>query len=85
MEKQLEYINLNYKPTKHDVVCEYYVEPNGISLKSACEKIAGESSIGTWTTIATMNKRIAAKLKPNVFSIDKKTGEVKIAYPEELF
>jgi len=85
MKQQLEYINLNYKPDRHDVVCEYFVEPNRISLKNVCEKIAGESSIGTWTTIATMNERIAGKLKPHVFSINNKTGEVKIAYPEELF
>jgi ribulose-bisphosphate carboxylase large chain len=82
---QLEYIDLKYKPGKDEVICEYYVEPNKISLKKACEHIAGESSIGTWTTIATMNKRIAKKLKPHVFSIDNKTGEVKIAYPEALF
>ena len=85
MEKQLEYVDLNYKPGKDELVCQYFVEPNRISLREACEKIAGESSIGTWTTIATMNKRIAAKLKPHVFSINNKTGEVKIAYPEELF
>ena len=85
MKQQLKYINLNYRPGKHDVVCEYHVDPNKISLEEACEKIAGESSIGTWTTIATMNKRIATKLKPNVFSINKKTREIKIAYPEELF
>ncbi|MBW2966673.1 ribulose-bisphosphate carboxylase large subunit, partial [Candidatus Woesearchaeota archaeon] len=85
MKQQLEYINLKYKPKKHDLVCEYHVDPNNISLVEACEHIAAESSIGTWTKIATMNKRIATKLKPKVFSINKKTREIKIAYPEELF
>jgi len=81
----LEYIDFNYKPSSKDVVCEYYVEPNKITLEQACEQIAGESSIGTWTNISTMNEKIAKKLKPNVFSINHKTNEVKIAYPQELF
>ncbi|MBR9691665.1 type III ribulose-bisphosphate carboxylase [Candidatus Woesearchaeota archaeon] len=81
----LEYINRKYKPKPNDLVAEYRVEPNRISIEKACEHIAGESSIGTWTTIATMNEKIAAKLKPNVYSIDKKTKEVKIAYPAQLF
>ncbi len=81
----LKYINLGYKPKKRDVVVEYYVEPNGISLEKACEQIAAESSIGTWTTISTMNPTIAKKLRPTVFSINKRTKEVKIAYPPELF
>jgi ribulose-bisphosphate carboxylase large chain len=85
MKQQLEYINLGYKPKKDEVICEYFVEPNGISLEEACENIAAESSIGTWTTIATMNKNIATKLKPKVFSINKRTNEIKIAYPEALF
>jgi len=85
MKQQLEYINLKYKPKKTDLVCEYHVDPNKISFAEACENIAAESSIGTWTTIATMNKRIADKLRPKVFSINKKTREIKIAYPEELF
>lgn len=81
----LKYIDLNYKPSSKDVVCEYYVEPNKITIEQACEHIAGESSIGTWTTISTMNEKIAKKLKPHVFSINHKTNEVKIAYPNELF
>tara|TARA_Y100000310_G_scaffold343844_1_gene453450 strand:+ start:1092 stop:2366 length:1275 start_codon:yes stop_codon:yes gene_type:complete len=81
----LEYINLKYKPLKDDLVCEYYLEPNRISFEKACGHIAGESSIGTWTTISTMNPNIARKLKPKVYSINKRTGTLKIAYPVELF
>ncbi len=82
---ELEYIDTKYKPGKKEVICEYKVEPYKISLEHACEHIAAESSIGTWTDIVTMNKRIATLLKPHVFSINKKTNEVKIAYPPELF
>ncbi len=79
------YVGLAYQPKKEDLVTEYYVEPNGISLEQACEHIASESSIGTWTDIGTMNRSIAKRLAPHVFSINKRTREVKIAYPSELF
>ncbi len=81
----LEYIDKKYKPSKNDLVCEYYVEPNRMSLEKACEHIAGESSIGTWTTISTMNPNIAKKLKPRVYSINKKTNMIKVAYDANLF
>jgi|TARA_B100001971_G_C18263828_1_gene589740 ribulose-bisphosphate carboxylase large chain len=81
----LKYINLRYKPIKEDLICEYYLEPNRISFEKTCEHIAGESSIGTWTTISTMNPKIARKLKPKVYSINKRSGTIKIAYPVELF
>ncbi|MBW2999389.1 type III ribulose-bisphosphate carboxylase, partial [Candidatus Woesearchaeota archaeon] len=75
-----------YRPQKNDVICEYYVEPGlGLSLEKACQHIAGESSIGTWTTISTMSPAIARKLKPSVFHINKKTNEVRIAYHSDLF
>jgi ribulose-bisphosphate carboxylase large chain len=81
----LDYINLKYKPKRKDLVCEFYVEPNGVSFEEAAENIAAESSIGTWTTISTMNEKIAHKLKPNVFYLNEKENIIKIAYPEELF
>lgn len=81
----LEYINLKYKPSKEDVVVEYYTEPNKISFEEAAENLAAESSIGTWTDVTTMNQGIAKRLKPNIFSIDKQSGEIKIAYNSSLF
>ena len=81
----LEYIDPNYKPSNKDLVVTYYAEPNKISFESACEQIAAESSIGTWTDISTMNKRVADTLKPHVFSVDKRRGLIKIAYTSELF
>ncbi len=80
------YVDESYRPTKHDLVMEYYAEPiKGLSLRRLCDFIAGESSIGTWTTISTMNPRIAKHLKPHVYSVNKKTGIIKVAYPDELF
>ncbi len=79
----MDYIDMKYKPTHDDLVCRFYVEPNRISIEKAAEAIASESSIGTWTDLATMNKKIAEKLRPRVYQIDGKT--VYIAYPQELF
>lgn len=81
----LDYINLRYKPKKTDLVCEFYVEENDVSFEEAAENIAGESSIGTWTDLSTMNEKIAHQLKPKVFYLNKKENIIKIAYPEELF
>lgn len=82
----LEYIDLNYKPSERDLICKYYLEPSeGIEFNQACEHIAAESSIGTWTDIGTMKPEIARKLKPHIFQIDKKNKEIKIAYPSDLF
>ncbi len=80
----LEYIDEQYQP-KDEVIAEYYVEPNGITLEEACEHLAAESSIGTWTDVSTMNQEIATSLKPHVYSIDKERGIVKIAYCTDLF
>lgn len=81
----MRYVNLNYAPTDKDLICEYYIEPFGISFEEACESIAAESSIGTWTELKTMKREIAEKLRPSVFSIDEERRIAKIAYPEDLF
>lgn len=80
----LEYIDLKYKPKRRDLVAEYRLEPaEGVSMEEACESIAGESSIGTWTDVSTLTPRIAKKLKPHVFHI--KDNTIKIAYHQDLF
>jgi len=81
----VSYINLGYIPSKNDLIAEYYIEPNRVSIEEAAENIAKESSIGTWTSISTMNERILKTLKPNIYSINKKSNIIKIAYPKELF
>ena len=81
----LNYINLKYKPQETDLICEFYIEPNKISIEKAASHVALESSIGTWTDIGTMNKRIARTLKPSVFYINKKSNIIRIAYSQDLF
>ena len=80
--KYLDFVDLAYEPKETDLICTFYVEPEGISLKEAAGGVAAESSVGTWTELTTEQpyvKRLAA----HVFSIE--GGVVKIAYPAELF
>jgi len=80
--KYIDYVDLNYKPKKDDIICKFFIEPLGISIKEAAGAVAAESSIGTWTETTT-TKPYVEKLHANVFSI--KGNNVKIAYPLELF
>lgn len=80
------YIELDYKPNESDLLTTFYVEPSeGNSLEKACEQIAAESSIGTWTDVCTTKKEIMEELGPTVYEIDKETHVIKIAYPAALF
>lgn len=83
----VEYVNLDYKPTNKDLIVMYFVEKalDCNSLEKACEEIAKESSIGTWTDITTMSADIANRLKPSTFFIDNNNQIIKIAYTEDLF
>lgn len=80
--RYIDFVNLKYKPRETDVICEFYVEPEGISIKEAAGGVAAESSIGTWTELTT-EEAYAKKLAAHVFSIEE--NYVKIAYPIELF
>jgi ribulose-bisphosphate carboxylase large chain len=78
----VDFVDLKYEPKETDVICTFYVEPEGISMKEAAGGVAAESSIGTWTELTTI-KPYVKKLAAYVFSIEENI--VKIAYPIELF
>ena len=80
--KYRDYAKLNYKPAKTDLICEFYVEPLGVSLKEAAGGVAAESSIGTWTELTAKHKYVE-RLAARVFEIS--NNNIKIAYPAELF
>jgi len=80
-----QYIDLRHKPNLSNVIAEYYLEPNKISLQKAANHVAGESSIDTWSDIKTLSPSIIKKLRPYVFSINTKQKIIKIEYPVELF
>lgn len=86
MAGDYEYIDLGYEPKDTDVVVEFYMEPHPEEgFESAANKVAIESSIGTWTDIRTMLPEIYERLRPHVFEMDKESGIIKIAYPSTLF
>jgi len=80
--KYKDYVDLNFKPSKNDLVCEFFIEPLGMSMREAVGAVAAESSIGTWTETTT-TKQYVERLAAKVFEINK--NNVKIAYPSELF
>ena len=80
--KYLDFVDTKYEPTETDVVCTFYVEPEGISLEEAAGGVAAESSIGTWTELTTSEPYVE-RLVAHVFSIE--GNVVKIGYPVELF
>jgi len=80
------FINLKYKPKKTDVVCQYKITPaKGYTLKKVADEVAGESSIGTWTNVKTINKKTNKSLAPKIYYLNKKNKRVRIAYPIKLF
>jgi len=83
---KMGFINLKYKPKKTDVICQYKITPSrGYTLRKVAGEVAGESSIGTWTSVKTMDKSISKSLAPKIFYIDVKNKRVRIAYPIKLF
>ncbi|MFW6117192.1 MAG: type III ribulose-bisphosphate carboxylase [Thermoproteota archaeon] len=80
--RYVDFVNLKYEPRDSDLICTFYVEPRGISLKKAAGGVAAESSIGTWTELTTV-KPYVEELAAHVFNIE--GNVIKIAYPVELF
>ncbi len=80
--RYIDFVDKKYQPSDTDLVCTFYVEPEGITLEEAAGGVAAESSIGTWTELTTV-KPYVERLAARVFSIERNT--VKIAYPVELF
>lgn len=77
------FVDLKYKPSKDDLVCSFFVQPAaGVSMDTAANAVAGESSVGTWTEVSTSTPKIKS-MGARVFEI---TGNwIKVAYPSELF
>jgi ribulose-bisphosphate carboxylase large chain len=80
----LPYLDLGSCPREDDLLCEFRVEPSeGVRLEVACNALAAESSIGTWTEVATLTTALRERLRARVLSI---VGDrAVIAYGAELF
>lgn len=78
-----EFVNGNLAPGRRDVVALFRFEPDaGVSVKEALGRIASESSVGTWTTLAKLPRRIP-KMKAMAY---RWTDELAwVTYPAELW
>jgi len=72
-----------YKPKDDDLIALYYFEKSDeVSIEDLTGRLASESSIGTWTTLETLDDRIFG-MRGRSFWFD--DHYVKIAYPLELW
>ena len=60
--KYVDFVDQSYKPKPTDLLCDFYVEPEGISLKEAAGGVAAESSVGTWTELTTIKPYVKKTL-----------------------
>ncbi|MEM4368628.1 MAG: type III ribulose-bisphosphate carboxylase [Candidatus Anstonellales archaeon] len=78
-----EFVDKDYKPKKTDILVHFtYEKVDELTVEDAIGRIASESSIGTWTTLTLLSKRIR-KMMAKVYSYDEKNAY--IAYPLELW
>lgn len=79
-----QFVNLNRKPSKHDVIASFRVRvPKWSTNKRAWGAVAAESSVGTWSKLDTSKYKYVDSVAGWVF---KASGEfIKIAYPENHF
>lgn len=80
------FLDLKYKPKPTDVICQFKITPaKGYDFREVCSITAGESSVGTWTDLTTVNKEMQKKIAPKVYYLDSKNKRCRIAYPIGLF
>ncbi|MEM3030104.1 MAG: type III ribulose-bisphosphate carboxylase [Candidatus Micrarchaeia archaeon] len=78
-----EFVDFGERPAKSDLVALFYFEPaEGIARDEALGRMASESSVGTWTTLARLPPRIK-RLKGMAFEV--KGSLAKLCYPLELW
>lgn len=78
-----EFVDAEHEPSAKDLVCLFRFKPDrGVSVKEALGRIASESSVGTWTTLAELPARIP-RMKAMAY---RWTDEhAWVAYPRELW
>jgi len=84
---EFNYLHLDYQPDYNkEIVAQFLVGvKEGCTLKETASQIAAESSIGTWTYLETLSQETFNELGAKVFSINKETGRIKIAYSVKTF
>ncbi len=82
-----KYYDENYSPGDDDLLTLWWVESSE-KLRTTAEGLAAESSVGTWTSIKTMNEEVIRKYRARIYRIVEITpyaGFVYIAYPMPHF
>lgn len=84
VDKAYAYLDIGARPREDDLLCRFEITTApGISMERACNAIAAESSIGTWTEIGTLSPGMRERLRARVLSIE---GDAAvIAYGSVLF
>ncbi len=83
IEWYLEFVDYDYKPSKTDLIVTFYVEPaEGMPFEEVAGRVASESSVGTWTTLAELPDRVRS-LMAKTYKRDGNT--IKVAYPLDLW
>lgn len=78
-----EFIDKSYKPAADDLIVRFrYDAGRGFSAEECVGRVASESSVGTWTTLAKLPKRV---LKLKGIAYDYGAHEMEVAYPKELW
>ncbi len=80
--RYIDFVDFGHEPSDTDIVCDFRLEPDGMTLEEAAGAIAAESSIGTWTELTTV-KPYVERLHATVFRLE--GNECSVAYPHELF
>lgn len=83
IEWYLDFVDYGYKPSKTDLIVTFYVEPaEGMSFEEVAGRVASESSVGTWTTLAELPDRIKS-LMAKVY--ERNGNIIRVAYPLDLW
>lgn len=84
MSEKYFYLEIGKKPRGDEFVALFRIEPSeGKTVEEAANSVAAESSIGTWTEVATMSEDFREKFKATVTAIE--GNFVEITYPAVLF
>ena len=80
-----EFVNFNYRPSRHDVIASFKVGvPGWETKKRAYGAVASESSVGTWAGVKALQYKHVQKVAAKVYH-ESADGWIRIAYPEEHF
>jgi ribulose-bisphosphate carboxylase large chain len=83
IEWYLDFVDLDYQPKDDDLVALFYFDKSKeVTTNDTIGRLASESSIGTWTTLETLDDRIF-EMRGRAFWNEEHL--VKIAYPLVLW